>query len=154
LRGIGLFLPGGTVFVLFAALAAVGEGPCVELTVVVARAEHAAVAGRDAVQDHMNMRMRLVIVRNDDRLPILRTECADRFLGRAQHFGPADAAGFFRVPGDRIGVDRCGRLAARGFHAGLGLQPILVHRRGRHDLPRKLGIVGGKVAGFRPCHAI
>ena len=66
----------------FATGAFVGFRPSGQVQLFIAAGQHAPIFGRNTIQDHMHMRMRLVLVGDDQRLAMLRAKGFDAGMCR------------------------------------------------------------------------
>ena len=96
------------------------------------------------------MRVRLIRMRNNHGLPILRAKRPKRPVGCAHHLVAAQRVRLVGMPGQRDVQDVLIRFAAGILNPGLFLQTRLIHCRCSHDPPGDFAIIGGEVAGLDP----
>ena len=138
--------PGGTLE--FAPLPLPALGPVRQLEPVVADVRRPARLRIDPVHDHVDVPVRRVVVRHDQRLPVPHPELLQTLVDSPAHLAPVRSLP--RLPRQRVVVHRLGGLPPRSGHPRQALEPRCRLRRPGHDPPSVVRPVRGQVPGVGP----
>ncbi|MGD0185321.1 MAG: hypothetical protein ABSC25_08725 [Roseiarcus sp.] len=129
-------------------LALIVERPCLRAPLLETVVETQPVLGMDDVEHDVDMRMRLVVMRDEDRLVILPFHVAKKLLARFDHV----LAGRLVVgrPIEAQMLDRIFRGAAPGTNAGFLFEKLGVARGPQHLVDGRRHMVVGAIECVGP----